>query len=356
MFIFFYSTVTMIRIRVPYCLLFILFCIFLTACGSEPQFEAEETAVPEWNSEEQIYRIQADETGVYVANESDLFYYPFSGESGWTALGLFSDFKENNQVHDFLLLGNSSIIAATVGEIPLWRTDDFGQNWYPLGNNLHLESVTSLAITPDHDTLYAHSSGMVARSADGGENWNLLLENGSGWFLRMNPENRDQLWSLGSTLTGQKYLARSSNKGENWETLDTSLQANVAWDIIFNPSDPGSMLLATTGNSNISRSDDSGDSWNTVFQENMIHALANSITEPGRVYAAGWGHESGNLSLLISDDFGTTWTAKGVDYGSELITIEDIAVTLIDGVENVFLATQRNGVFRYSDDEFAPVE
>lgn len=346
----------MAKIRVPYSPLFIFsLCVLLAACGSDPQMDE---AIPaKWDSEERIYRIQAGETGIFAANESDLFFYPYSGETGWTSMGLSRYLDENVSVRDFILFQDNRLKVSRAGDIPMWRTLDFGESWTPLGNNLDFDIVSGLETTPGKDTLYALSTASVARSTDFGNSWTLLLDGSkNGRFIKVDPNNTDHIWTGGFGINFQTYLDRSLDGGTTWDHLRPKNLGLMAWDLVLHPSETGTMLMGINGNISVIRSEDFGESWERLVENRPVRALANGKTATDRVYAAGWGHESLKMSLLISDDFGDNWDILVYESGPDSVTVNDLAVSVSGGVETVFLATDRHGVFQYSDGVFSPVE
>ena len=205
----------------------------------------------------------------------------------------------------------------------LWRSEDAGGSWTPMGNHqLGSIGVSDIAFHPtDPQTMWiatgdgdfgdTRSIG-VWTSSDGGYSWN---GTGLDWGIHMgrtltrilvHPDHPDTLWTASSL-----GVYRSVNGGDNWIRTLTGDYASLELD----PSDPDHLLGGTFGNY-VAESFDAGATWNvnsldgSTFGISRI-ALAFAPSAPDTVYAvAGKNSHQGFAGCWRSTDGGTTWTPR----------------------------------------------
>ncbi|WP_396610783.1 WD40/YVTN/BNR-like repeat-containing protein [Haloferax sp. S1W] len=155
----------------------------------------------------------------------------------------------------------------------LFRTADGGDTWHPVGRDVLLESVTSLAVSPhDPEVVYAGTEpSAVFRSTDGGETWTELppltdLPSASSWAFPPRPHTHHARW------------------------------------IEVDPCDPTRLFIAIEAGALVTSSD-GGETWQDRVPSSKrdVHSMATHMDRPGRVWvAAGDGYAE-------SDDGGETW-------------------------------------------------
>ena len=109
------------------------------------------------------------------------------------------------------------ILGANTGGI--WRSNDDGQSWEVLTDNLANIDVYSVAIDPsDSDTYFFGSrSGLIFKSIDAGGTWNELGDVGNSIVnkILINPDNTDIIF-----VTSQNDgVFRSIDAGANWTNV-----------------------------------------------------------------------------------------------------------------------------------------
>lgn len=160
----------------------------------------------------------------------------------------------------------------------LWRSDDAGRNWDPVGAGISRAEITAVAISPaERGVVYAGTEpSAVFRSENGGETWREL----SG--LRVLPSS--QSWS---------FPPRPETHHVRWIETDPTVAGRV-----FVAIEAGALL----------RTLDGGRTWIDRVQGGPIdtHTAATHKLAPARVYsAAGDGY-------FESGDAGVSW-ARQID-------------------------------------------
>jgi len=267
-------------------------------------------------------------------------------QSGWVPLGPYTIGKSYDSVscHGNGRINcvafhptNPSVMWVGAPNGGVWKTDNTGQSWRPLADNLPSICVSDIAVDPsnpdvlylasgDFDTMGWIQSGMawgIFKSTDGGETWNPTgLSYTSSTFnysfirkIIIHPENSNNLIAAGS-----RGIWKSTDAGANWEYILDSL---VVCDLKQNPVEPNILYAATRwfySNSRIAgiiKSTDFGDTWislNTGIPSTSLvsrTAVAISPVNPDYVYAFAVRFSgSGFYGLYRSTDAGANWTAS----------------------------------------------
>jgi len=152
---------------------------------------------------------------------------------------------------------HQALIGNRNGEV--WRSDNAGKSWQP---SVVVDKVflTGLHANPSTgDLIVTGGRGTVARSQDGGKEWELLR--GNEWTSR--------LQALTTTRDGQLMYAvgtgglsiRSNDYGNHWTTLQEDTHHYVA-DLAGMPE--SNSLVAAGSDGLLIRSDDAGQTWHSV--------------------------------------------------------------------------------------------
>ncbi len=137
--------------------------------------------------------------------------------------------------------GDHSLIYAGSHHGGLWKTEDGGENWYPLhDDDARIHGVNSIAVDPEYnDIVYITCNNSLSSFSD---------------------------YSSG--------LFKSSNGGITWEQLfvpDTSSYPTMYFgasirQIKLHPLDPGKLFFSTY--KNVYMSSDHGNTWDKIFEKN----------------------------------------------------------------------------------------
>jgi photosystem II stability/assembly factor-like uncharacterized protein len=233
----------------------------------------------------------------------------------------------------------------------VWKTEDAGQTWHSLGDQLPASSIGALAIAPsDPNIIYAGSGQVAARydvaagngiykSIDGGATWNsagLAATRHIGAVL-VDPRQPDTVLvgALGHYFgpNPERGVYRSSDGGKTWQqTLFIDADTGVV-DLAADPSNPDIVYAAAWQvrnypwlsyfqpnagpGSGLYRSSDGGKSWKRTkgqgWPSGTLARIGLATASGGRVYAvvnAVKGDDESAESesgLYRSDDGGATW-------------------------------------------------
>ncbi len=285
-----------------------------------------------------------------------------SGQAAWRELGPAptAQFADDNVGRVAALAcipgqADSFLVAAADGGV--WRTDDGGQTWIPLTNELPTSAFGALALDPtDSDVIYAGSGeanyanhsryGLgLFKSADGGATWQQL---GEATFagrcfssIVVNPVSPQIVYAAVTRAggfpelaaakrhpmaTGPVGLFRSQDGGQTWEQLTNGLPALSATSVSIDLTNP-SVLICGIGDifgdagNGIYRSADGGESWQRLSVGLPADwAVIGRITvciapsDGTRVYALitnaadATGGQASTQGGYRSQDGGQTWT------------------------------------------------
>jgi photosystem II stability/assembly factor-like uncharacterized protein len=251
----------------------------------------------------------------------------------------------------------------------VWRTDDGGGSWHPVGIPGEELNGYCIALDPVSDSLlYAGVSNGIYRSDDAGINWtylglerpvidiaicpdstNIIIASTPRTFgsqyndLMLSQQGiKDGIkWDFGNMLTAiplalpnpahspgndepfifsESALMRSVDGGVEWESL--SLTGIFVTNIVVNPANPEILYAAGYRDStnmnrlNLYRTTDRGDSWDVIFSpdyalglhvlESLHNALALHPVDSSAIYV-------GTLTgLQTSKDGGSSFSVTGV--------------------------------------------
>lgn len=237
---------------------------------------------------------------------------------------------------------DSNIIYVGVAQGGVWKTENHGDSWRPLTDDLPIIRVSDIAINPNNpQEIYAcmgdfaylgvalntdgrkrntHYGIGVYRSIDGGENWSLsglgfdLSSLDAGLMRRV----------IFDTLPGRAVAAGVSgtwetlDSGMNWSQIDTSM----IWDIEQDPNNlatlyatTGYVLNLNLGSAGIRKSTDFGRTWTTLNsgippRDAQRVEVTVAPSNSNIVYALACGLDRGLQGVYRSTDAGNTWTLR----------------------------------------------
>lgn len=226
----------------------------------------------------------------------------------------------------------------------IWKTNNAGLSWIPIGDDLPMARVSDIACNPNNPNEiyisigdYAYISldatnrvryngfGLgVYKTIDGGDTWyptGLSLnpkfkELSIIMGIVINKENPDRLIAAGSS-----GIYVSNDAGNTW----TETFSNMVWDIKQDPVNQN-IIYATTGNvpqfnptntAGIYKSIDFGNTWQELntgipkASDVLRVKLAISPQDPDYLYAITTNLSGGFHSMYRTVNGGTTWTKTG---------------------------------------------
>jgi photosystem II stability/assembly factor-like uncharacterized protein len=135
-------------------------------------------------------------------------------------------------------LGSDPSPSATT----LFKSTDSGETWAPLGLS---QQVFALAVDPrDADTVYAGTSGGVARSSDGGATWTVLSVGLEATITSLAFDSADPDILYAGSRFG---VFRSRDGGTSWISLVQGMVNREVLDLIADPLSPGTIYAGTRG-------------------------------------------------------------------------------------------------------------
>ena len=195
----------------------------------------------------------------------------------------------------------------------VWKTEDSGLTWFPLGDGLSTLAISDIAVDPNNPDIIYIATGDF-------DTGGLTSSNAQGVF-------------------------KSSNGGETWSVTGLVLEPNFSYSllrkIIINPNNSDQLIAAGRGGIWVSK--DAGVKWEYVCNE-IITDLEMGPTNPNILYAAKgqiWG--LGSAGILKTTDFGKTWVEleTGIPPKGEVSRV-DIAISPVDN--DYLYAIAVNGV------------
>jgi photosystem II stability/assembly factor-like uncharacterized protein len=164
----------------------------------------------------------------------------------------------------------------------VYRSADGGQSWRAVGTGLSSQDIHALAMVPGSRRLLASTNNDVNVSLDNGDSWTPMQLPSTlplPYFRGMlQHAAKPELILLGNGdgppgTTG--LVARSLDGGVSWQPAKMPARANsTLWNYAVHPGDPD-LIYASSVSGQVYRSTDSGASWQKLLREfGEIRALA----------------------------------------------------------------------------------
>lgn len=178
---------------------------------------------------------------------------------------------------------DTNIIYVGAPKGGIWRSNNGGQTWVPIGDNLPMCSVGSIII--DHsnpqnifvslgesDLIYPNFGIGIYHSTDGGVSWfptsmvSSMTDNVVYWKMRMDPTNSNIIYSAQSN-----GFWKSVDAGITWQLI----KAGGYYDFEFKPFHSNTIYICDQLNSSnvseVHRSTDGGSTWTTITNFNTTN-------------------------------------------------------------------------------------
>lgn len=321
---------------------------------------------PEWSAAgltgNDVQELKTYDDALYAATDSGLYRRPLDSDAGWSALGL-----QDKSVVDMTWRSDGALLAGveyddTTGTVLYKRSAGPEAEWTPFDEGYGPDSTQTIralaAVPTSRDTLFARGAQNVARSVDGGQEWESVFQNwnAAGYqapLLYISPHDQSLVFAGGETSIFQPDLTRSSDYGSTWSS-PTGLPDdgdNAVYSMIEHPEEPGQFLLGMEGH--VLRSEDGGQSWETIYEPSGYTYIFDfaARTEGSRtvIYAAGSedGTQAGRLTLHRTDDFGDTWDRVAYTEGPDPAAIRALAVPSETNADRIYLGTT-HGVYIFT--------
>ncbi len=321
--------------------------IFITGCnlfGSKHKKEADGRFLADGLDGHYIWQLKKHGSYLYAAVDSGLYRESLIHSNDWQFIG-----PGHKMALTFVVWSDQEILTDYTS---LYYTTNGGGSWQKYQNGFGGDTPFypfDLELDPNNtDVIYAEvNGGSVAKSTDHGQSWKLVWgvwdEAGSGFFVRVDPNNSQIVWAGGAS-TGP-LLIKSTNGGQNWQHLNPAqpIPETAVFDFVIHPFHSDTVLAGL--GIGIYKSTDGGQQWKYVFHKASIFTLGQDQFHPQTVYGAGF-NQTHTLFYTVSHNFGDTWTMVSDTSGSTGIRINDLVATTVKGKEVLFLGTNK-GVYKY---------
>jgi len=294
-----------------------------------------------------------------------------------------------------LLLAASLPLPANAHDPSAWgglfRSRDFGANWFPADAGLFIGGALGVAVHPrDPAQLLYGTDARLLRSNNGGRDWSTeaaATMSGAVFAVAFDADGKGALASSGTRifysdggrdwhdtlapggaaparafvhsralpnrvyLAGARGLFLSDDRGRSWARAgEGALPESPAIALAVLPGSPENVYALVDGTLWVSA--DGARSWTTRtsgLPAGHVEALAQDLKKATRLWAVA------SAQVFVSDDAGATWTAYGKALPDPGISVRGIAVS--EDAKTLVLATHR-GVMRSSDraDSWVQVE
>jgi PKD repeat protein len=303
-----------------------------------------------------------------------------------------------------------AILYVTVDGLGVFKSTNGGVNWVAKNNGFNVGAAGHMELglcESDPDVLYVGSQEnagpTIYKSTDGGDNWAIvLIDPGSGKLPGGITIERDWMtldlgWGWGEEAheievcpTDPRYVAfaedgrtwRSNDGGQSWfccnsrETSPSSdwwpsrgFETTTNYRVLFTPWDHDRAYISYTDIGSF-RSEDRGYSWrycaSGVPYRNTFYDIEFDPTIPGKMWAVCSNHHdlphdkmlrradflTFTGAVLVSTDYGVTWTNLGHPVGVNMGAMTDILVdpTSTPGSRTLYVTVCGRGVHKSTDD------
>ena len=260
------------------------------------------------------------------------------------------------------------VLAATnAGNgLPRFLSSDSGVTWGAMDRSGVSGVIDSVVFSPASDatvfavgelvligTGYSAIFGAVARSFDGGVNWQdlhqLLPLTPSISAFTIDPTQPANIYA-GTTATVGIVIARSADGGDHWTALPLpTIQGDRVASILVNPNDSRHLIAAFGAHHEIYQSRDSGQTWNSLSDNltgvNRVDALAADWSSVPALLFAGT-----DQGVFMSPIAPVTWSRIA---GSQNLAVNDLRLNRPPGSNDRMTVTAAtdSGVWEYTFDQ-----
>ena len=274
--------------------------------------------------------------------------------------------------------------------VGLWRSDDFGANWYPSSQGINVMGVASIAYDPDDENVVyvsacrngetAHENAGIYKSVDGGRTWEFKTSLQSLFglcieLIEFTDKNENGIRTIyAASYTGDGIVVSYDN-GETWENI--GMKDRYIYSITYNEGE----LIISSPTHGVEVSKDGGKTWESrnegllIFdiqiagstyqyarksKTNQIYRVVGNIYDIAQVAidpldSNHWLVSANNV-IYQSFNRGETWevfkNAYEI-YGTNSVKIAQVSYSPVfpDGHSRLWvMAASINWSRRYSDD------
>ena len=188
----------------------------------------------------------------------------------------------------------------------VWRSDDAGAHWAPIGNSAFGGGTATIAPTGTGEILVGTEDGVFV-SGDRGVTWTGAdqgIADVAISAIAIDPSNPGHVFSGGFTYVGSEWISETATGGGGWTmlaaTLGPAAGTNIGPSVVVDPLDAATVFAVTGGR--LLKSSDGGNSWNPTAQEVQFGLVAADPRQEGILYDVAPGGQ-----VATSADGGSTW-------------------------------------------------
>ena len=271
-----------------------------------------------------------DPTRLYAASVGARGTVWFSNDAGESWKPLNEDLNFANVETLTLVPRQAGVIYASLSGNGTWRSEDSGQNWRRLPGD-PATAAAGVSVDPSNHNIIYIADGTTPhlyRSTDDGRNWELLFDAGTAFHqltaLTIAPSDPRILYvsALGTTSDTLKGAIFRINTGASAEEFTSDVTSNLpgaASSLAVDRYDPF-RVLATVDGAGLWKTDNGGTSWRQLtngLPEASFNQIAIDPSQPNTLYLVG-GHDvhrdTYEKAGLAPDEIHGVW--KSTDDGS----------------------------------------
>ncbi len=286
--------------------------------------------------------------------------------SGLEDLYIPNDLKIDPQNPDVVYVVGFNVCGSALERLSsqpyrsIFKSEDGGQSWYCINNNLKASLVWKIAIDPNNPhILYVCTDDQgLWKSTDGGKIWK--PQNNGLCEKKANTVIIDAVMNTLYLGTANGSLYKSTNGGGNWQDIGQEIKGRIIYSVAINPKNSKSIYVGTSNYPYLST--DEGKTWHPVridvmdttqqsvkkividpLDTSIVYLALDSNTFPnpsGAVYLCG--------GFFKSIDNGKSWRKKTTGLPDQ-INGSDMDVFYDSTCHYIYLATTHKGVFKSDD-------
>ncbi|MDO9578708.1 MAG: hypothetical protein Q7J16_12560 [Candidatus Cloacimonadales bacterium] len=309
----------------------ILFILFYSFCFCQEYWESI------FEYEDNLKCIEQNSLGfLFIGTECGV-YRSIDNGNNWEHVGL-----ENISVYSMIINSNDDIFVGTGGYFNIYISEDHGENWIPIHENIAPNNVIALFINSEGN-IFAGSGGDygLLRSTDNGGNWELILSLSSCEAIYSICSNSEGiLFAATTNFMGEGGVYRSLDQGDSWELI--GLNYHFLSSLAVNSNDEifaGGRGHYYQGIGGVYRSSDNGETWETLTNYFYVNDIA--LDSQNRIFI---GCEYG--AVWFSEDNGETWQFVESELMPEETEISFLTISDDDFVYAISYGGPTNNVYR----------
>lgn len=250
--------------------------------------------------------------------------------ASWTPIGPLNTYNNggvntvSSQVNIYSIaqsISNPLVMLCGTETGAVFKSNDKGENWFPVGDNIFNDGAGSVEIDPTNsDVMFVGSDHRIYKTIDGGNTWTQVfyLSNLKIYEFAINPNNNQIIYAAGN-----KGLYRSIDGGTTW----AQVFSDTCWDVKFKTDDSQTVFLLKSNPSlkltEFYKSTDGGMSFSLKSNGWFLPTATSSIggarmgvtnADANRIYVAMLGNvddyttDVNFIGVYRSDDAGENWS------------------------------------------------